>query len=88
MGQIEDERPKHSDELPLDDHIDRSSWNKLINADGTAKRWTRDDVATFQRLIDCRTLSLAEMLMQESGITDLIQVSDRLNTTPFSPADM
>jgi len=88
MGQIEDARPHDGDEPLLDDHIDRCSWNKLINADGSPKTWTRDDVATFQRLIDGRTLLLVEMLMNESGITRLIDIADCLNTSPSPPADV
>ena len=88
MKQIEDERTKESPETPFNDYIDRSSWNKLINADGTAKKWTKDDIETFQRLIDCRTLSLTKILMDESGVTDLIERSDRLPKPPPSPADL
>jgi hypothetical protein len=88
MGQIEDERPKHGNALPLDDHIDRRSWNRLINEDGSAKRWTKDDVAIFQHLIDCRTLSLTEMLMEESGITNLIGIADCLKTSPEASAEV
>lgn len=81
MGQIEDARPDGRDPPPLDDHIDRCSWNKLINVDGNPKTWTPDDVAAFQRLIDCRTLSLTKMLMEESGIVKLIGIADCLNTS-------
>ena len=88
MKQIEDERTKESPETPFNDYIDRSSWNKLINADSTAKKWTKDDIETFQRLIDCRTLSLTKILMDESGVTDLIERSDRLPKPPPSPADL
>lgn len=81
MRQIEPERSKGGAEPPLDDHIDRYSWNTLINENGSAKRWTKDDVATFQRLIDGRTLSLTKMLMEESKITSLIDIADSWNTS-------
>ncbi len=82
MGQIESERPEDGDQPPLDDHIKRYSWNNLINADGDPKVWTQDDVTTFQRLIDSRTLLLTEMLMNESGIKDLIDLADDIKATP------
>ena len=88
MKQIEDERAKEGVEPPLNDYIDRPLWNKLINADGTVKNWTKDDIETFQRLIDCRTLELTKLLMDESGVTDLIKCSDPLPTPPASPADV
>jgi hypothetical protein len=88
MGQIEVERPKSGDQPSLDDHIDRPSWNKLIDADGIPVIWTEDDVATFQRLIDSRTLLLAEVLMEESGITDLINLADGTYTSSVLPGDL
>ena len=88
MKQIEDERAKEGVEPPLNDYIDRPLWNKLINADGTVKNWTKDDIETFQRLIDCRTLELTKLLMDESGVTVLIECSDPLPTPPASPADV
>ena len=69
------------DQAPLDDHIDKDAWNKLIPSDNN-KKWTDDDVATFQRLIDSRTLRLTQILMNESGITDLIDIVDGMNATP------
>jgi hypothetical protein len=75
MRQIEAE----DDQRPLDDYIDRDSWNKLISADGTPRTWTGEDVATFQRLIDTRTLSLTKRLMEESGIASLVAIADGFN---------
>ena len=85
MKQIEDEE---GTSLLLDDHIDRPSWNKLISADNTLKIWEENDVATFQRLIDNRTLQLTKILMEKSGITVLINIADRMNTSPASPGNV
>jgi hypothetical protein len=72
MGEIEPERPNDGDQPRIDDYIARASWNELISTEV----WTQDEVATFQRLIDARTLLLTEMLMKEGGITDLISIGD------------
>lgn len=84
MGPIEAERPQDREQPSLDDYVDRPSWNKLIDTE----TWTEEDVATFQRLIDSRTLLLTKTLMNESGIVDLIDIVDRMNTSPDSPANV
>ncbi|MDP2370603.1 DUF262 domain-containing protein [Rhodoferax sp.] len=43
-------------------------WNKIILQNDDKCLWSKDDVATFQRLIDLRTLDLYENLLTESGI--------------------
>jgi hypothetical protein len=82
MGPIEAERPQNGEQPSLDDYLDRPLWNKLIESE----TWTEEDVATFQRLIDSRTILLTKTLMNESGIADLIDISDRMNASPASPA--
>lgn len=73
MGPIEEKRRKE-DKLPsLDDHLVRQPWNELIET----KPWTDKDVATFQRLIDSRTLLLTRRLMVKSGIAHLIDIVDQ-----------
>jgi hypothetical protein len=74
MGRIEEERLDEGEQRPLDDHIDRSSWNKLI-VEGGSRAWTDHDVAAFQRLIDTRTLVLVKLIMEQGGIANLIEVS-------------
>ena len=46
-------------------------WNKVIFQNDDKCPWSKDDVATFQRLIDLRTLDLYENLLTESGIETL-----------------
>lgn len=43
-------------------------WNKIILQNDDKCLWSKDDVATFQRLIDLRTLDLYENLLTKSGI--------------------
>ena len=75
-GQIE-EPPR------VDDHIDRSPWNRLIDL----TEWTADDVSTFQRLIDGRTLHLARCLLDEGGLTRLLGIADQPERSAMSGCD-
>jgi hypothetical protein len=70
---IEAELPSDGDLPSLHDHIDRPSWNFLINLEA----WEEAHIKIFQKLIDCRTLKITENLMSESGITGLIDLADR-----------
>jgi hypothetical protein len=54
--------PNDADLLPNPD-----DWNKIIQ-----QKWSRDDIATFQRLIDIRTLELYEKLLVESDIENIL----------------
>jgi hypothetical protein len=47
-------------------------WNRLIPQGTDQQRWSLDDIATFQRLIDLRTLELYEKLLRESGIESIL----------------
>ena len=46
-----------------------TEWEKLTSKD---QPWSKEDIATFQRLIDLRTLELYENLLTESGIKELL----------------
>lgn len=62
---IEDEQAQ----VPLlCDEIDRCEWNPVIEARLLEGRWSKEDVAKFQRLIDKRSLHLVKKLVDESGI--------------------
>ena len=74
MEPIEAERPQDGEQPSIDDYLDRPSWNQLI----TTTPWAEEDVATFQRLIDSRTILLTQILINESGIKDLIDTADDL----------
>lgn len=81
MEPLEDERSSDGNKLPVDDYIRRCFWNKLIEEVAATKTWTNDNVATFQWLIDSRTLKLIETLMVTSGITSLINIADSGDTS-------
>lgn len=49
---------------PAEDEME--AWEGLVRA--TKDRWSLDDVALFQRLVDLRSLDLYERLVSESGI--------------------
>lgn len=52
------------------DYIDDlDSWNNLI----TKTKWLEEDVATFQRLIDLRTVELYEKILVDSKIVNLFE---------------
>lgn len=58
--------PSNVDLISNDD-----DWNNLILAQENRKRWSKKDIAKFQRLIDLRTLELYKMLLTETGIENL-----------------
>jgi len=47
----------------------------LIPIDKREPAWSKDDIATFQRVIDQRTLFLYERILLGSGIEDLLPVA-------------
>jgi hypothetical protein len=62
---------------PLDNNADLvaniDEWNSIIpQEDNKYKRWSLDDIALFQRLIDLRTLDLYEKILIESGIESIL----------------
>lgn len=62
--------------VPLEKNADLVSkpddWNRLIPQDKDDHPWSKDDVASFQRLIDLRALELYDKLLTESGIEDIL----------------
>ena len=65
--------------IPLDngaDLVERpDDWMPLIPIDKREPAWSKDDIATFQRVIDQRTLFLYERILLGSGIEDLLPVA-------------
>lgn len=61
---------------PLENNADLVSnpddWNKIIPIDTRKQNWSKKDIATFQRLIDLRTLYLYEKILIESGIGEIL----------------
>jgi len=61
---------------PIEDNADFVSnpddWNKIIPNDTKNQRWSKDNIASFQRLIDLRTLDLYEKILIESGIKNIL----------------
>jgi hypothetical protein len=57
---------------PLKDGADLvrnpDEWTHFTSETPGKKKWSTDDIATFQRLIDLRTLELYETLLTESGM--------------------
>jgi hypothetical protein len=49
-----------------------SEWNQIIPKDKNKQLWSKDDIATFQRLIDLRTIDLYKELLTMSGIESLL----------------
>ncbi|WP_034995698.1 DUF262 domain-containing protein [Beijerinckia mobilis] len=60
------------DKIPNDLMSDYDKWNNLIPEQRKNQPWTLSDVATFQRLIDLRTLAIYEKILTESGIELLL----------------
>ena len=62
--------------VPIEDDADLvpnpHDWNKIIPQGPKEQPWSKDDIATFQRLIDLRTLELYEKLLTESGIETIL----------------
>jgi hypothetical protein len=48
------------------------NWNSIIPSGATKQRWSKDSIATFQRLIDSRTLDLYKKILIESGIQNIL----------------
>lgn len=61
--------------VPIENNADLvenpQEWNDIIPQD-TDKLWLTKDIATFQRLIDLRTLELYKKLLTESGIKSIL----------------
>ena len=70
-----DDVDRQSTKHPVVDDLDRHDWNALIEKD----RWSQEDIATFQRMIDSRTIRLAKRYVEESGISDLLAVADSMS---------
>jgi Protein of unknown function DUF262 len=49
-----------------------TEWEALTSNDTKDYPWSKDNIATFQRLIDLRTLELYESLLTGSGIDDIL----------------
>lgn len=49
-------------------------WNGIIPEDTNKQKWSKENIATFQRLIDLRTLHLYEELLTKSGIAEIFQL--------------
>jgi hypothetical protein len=66
--------------VPLEHNADLvpnpDDWNKIIPKDANQQPWSRDDIQTFQRLIDLRTLALYETLLTESGIDYIMPIEN------------
>lgn len=62
--------------VPLENGADLvpnpDDWNRIIPDDTNEQNWSADDIATFQRLIDLRTLDLYEKLMDESDFANIL----------------
>jgi hypothetical protein len=60
---------------PLENNADLVSnpddWNKIIPIDTRKQNWSKEDIATFQRLIDLRTLDIYKILL-DSGIKEIL----------------
>lgn len=86
LDAIEAEFPQGTACVPLDDEIQRDKWNAFIEhfvfvqenhkskmketADAT---WTEVEVATFQKLIDGRTLLMIKKIIDESEMIKILQ---------------
>lgn len=53
----------------VNNHVD---WNKIIPQDKNRQLWSKEDIASFQRLIDFRTLDLYEELLVDGGIESIL----------------
>ena len=66
--------------VPIVDNLDlvtnSSDWNALILRDAN-DHWSKEDIATFQRLINLRSLQLYENLLTKSGIMDVLPNEQR-----------
>ena len=62
-----DPLPNNGDLVQKSDH-----WNRIIPQNKNQQLWSKDDIATFQRLIDLRTLDLYEELLIRSGIESIL----------------
>lgn len=59
-----------------------TEWEALTSNDASDQPWSKKDIATFQRLIDLRTLELYENLLTKSRIEELLPANaegDRLS---------
>jgi hypothetical protein len=53
---------------------DSADWNSIIPRGDDSQCWSLDNIATFQRLIDLRTIELYEILLAESGIETILPI--------------
>ncbi|MEQ1603063.1 MAG: DUF262 domain-containing protein [Methylococcaceae bacterium] len=62
---------------PLENNADLvtnpGEWNKIIPNDLKKQSWTKENISTFQRLIDLRTLFLYKKILTESGIEKILK---------------
>jgi Protein of unknown function DUF262 len=49
-------------------------WNSIIPLEGQTQYWSQNNIATFQRIIDLRTLDLFENLLTQGGIETILPV--------------
>ena len=61
--------------IPLEDNADfvvePDDWNKIIPKESETQNWSKEDIATFQRLIDKRTLDIYKEIL-DRGIKDIL----------------
>jgi hypothetical protein len=55
------------------------AWNKIIQGNICNQKWSNNSIATFQRLIDLRTLDLYETILTKSGIERILPEAPDLN---------
>ncbi len=66
--------------IPLEKNGDlvanHDDWNVLIREQENGKKWSKEHIANFQRIVDLRTLDLYKRLLIETGIEKLMLVGD------------
>ena len=65
-------KPLEKDDAGRDVFEDVNDWNALIGEGRAKKKWDKDDVAAFQRLIDLRTITIYERLLTQGGLKDFV----------------
>jgi hypothetical protein len=73
---------------PLENNADlvsnEAEWNSIIPQEANNnRRWSLEDIALFQRLIDLRTLELYEKILTESGIEGILPTVSTQQSTDF-----
>lgn len=52
--------------------LNHDDWNEIIPQDTIKQNWSKENIATFQRLIDLRTLELYKIILTQSGIEKIL----------------